>query len=98
MLVRPRPAAGIDRARAMHESAHGEHSVEWQADGRRLEVIVGIPANAFADVVVARDARSILVDGAAARAGSGSVVGVTASGADRHLTLSWGRHVVTVER
>ena len=98
MLVRPRPAAGIDRATTSHESAHGDHSVGWQTDGRVLEVSLGIPANTFADVVVPRGARSIRVDGARAHAGTGPVVRVSASGPDRHLTLSWGRHVVTVER
>ena len=80
MLVRPRPAAGIERASTSHESAHGDHSVEWQTDGRTLEVSLGIPPNTFADVVVARGARSIRVDGAPARAGVGPVVRVSASG------------------
>src|SRR5262249_35574804 len=97
MLVRPRPAAGIDRAQASHESAHGRHAVEWRADGRALEVGLEIPPNAFADVVLPRDARSLWVDGARARPGSGGVVRLASSGAERRVTLSWGRHVVTVE-
>lgn len=98
MLVRPRPAAGLERARTSHESAHGEHSVAWQTDDRDLEVSLGIPPNTFADVVVPRGARSIHVDGARARAGVGPVRSLTLSGSERHLVLSWGRHVVNVER
>ena len=97
MLVRPRPAAGIDRVRTSHESAHGVHSVEWQTDGRVLEVSLGIPPNTFADVVVPRGARSIRVNGARARAGVGPVVRVGASGSGQRIAMSWGRHVVTVE-
>jgi alpha-L-rhamnosidase len=97
MLVRPGPAAGIDRAYASHESAHGRHSVEWHADGRSLEVRLEIPPNTFADVVLARDARSSWVDGARARAGTGALVRVATTGSERRLRLSWGAHVVNVE-
>src|SRR5262249_53926906 len=94
MLVRPRPAAGIDRAEATHESPHGRHAVGWQADGAGLEVRLEIPPNTFADVVLPRDARSLWVDGARARAGTGAVVRVATSGAERRVVLGWGRHVV----
>ena len=87
MLVRPRPAAGIDRAKATHESPHGHHAVEWVADSRRLEITVEVPPNTFADVVLPDDVRSLWVDGARARLN-----------ARRRLLLSWGRHVVEVER
>jgi alpha-L-rhamnosidase len=86
MLVRPRPAAGIDRAQATHESPHGRHAVEWVADGRRLEITLDVPSNTFADVVLPGEIRSLWVDGAGAR--------LNARG---RLLLSWGHHVIEVE-
>ena len=98
MLVRPRPAAGIEWARAAHESPHGRHSVEWQADPRRLEVTVDVPPNTFADVVVPGERRTLAVDGRRPRAGAGGVVRVASSATGHRLTLSWGRHVIEVAR
>ncbi len=98
MVVRPGPAAGIDRAQAAHESAHGRHAVEWQVAGPSHEVRLEIPPGTFAEVVVPRDARSLWVDGARARIGTGAVVHIAASGRDRRVRLSWGTHVVVVER
>ena len=98
MLVRPRPAAGIEWARASHESPNGFHSVEWNLDRRRLEVTVEVPPNTFADVVVPGKGRTLSVDGRRARSGTGAVVRVTSSGTDRQLTLSWGRHVIELAR
>jgi alpha-L-rhamnosidase len=98
MLVRPRPAAGIEWARASHESPHGRHSVEWAADRRRLEVTLEVPPNTFAEVVVPGGWRAPSVDGHRARAGQRSVVRVVSSAGERRLTLSWGRHVIEVAR
>ena len=98
MLVRPRPAAGIEWARATHESRHGTHSVAWQADAVALEVTLEVPANTFATVVIPSPVRSLRVDGARARSGDRGVVRVTSSRTERRLTLSWGHHVVAVER
>jgi alpha-L-rhamnosidase len=98
MLVRPRPAAGIEWARASHESPHGRHSVEWTADPRCLEVTVEVPPNTFADVVVPDRADSVRVDGRHPRSGAGAVVRNASAGSDRRLTLSWGRHVIEVAR
>jgi alpha-L-rhamnosidase len=98
MLVRPRPAAGIDWARATHESPNGHHGVEWNVDTRRLEVTVEVPPNTFADVVVPGEGRALSVDGRRARSGAGAVVRIGSSGTDRRLTLSWGRHVIEVAR
>jgi alpha-L-rhamnosidase len=98
MLVRPRPAAGIEWARASHESPHGTHQVEWTADRRHLEVTVDVPPNTFAEVVVPGDRRTISVDGRRPRAGGGPVVQVATSEGGNRLTLSWGRHRIEVPR
>ena len=98
MLVRPRPAAGIEWARASHESPHGRHSVEWIADPRRLEVTVEVPPNTFADVVVPGKARTLSVDGQRPRSGAGGVIRVASSATEHRLTLSWGRHFIEVAR
>jgi hypothetical protein len=98
MLVRPRPAAGIEWARASHESPHGRQSVEWKADPGCLEITVVVPPNTFAEVVVPGSVRVLSVDGHRPRAGSRSVVRAKSSAAERRLTLSWGRHVVEVAR
>jgi alpha-L-rhamnosidase len=98
MLVRPRPAAGIEWARASHESPNGLHSVEWNASRRRLEITVDVPPNTFADVVVPRTSRALAVDGRRAGSGGGAVVRSTSSATERRLTLSWGRHVIEVGR
>ena len=86
MLVRARPAGGIDRAQATHESPYGHHAVAWVADGRRLEITLDVPPNTFADVVLPGDLRSCWVDGSRAR-----------PNARRRLMLSWGRHVIEAE-
>jgi alpha-L-rhamnosidase len=86
MLVRPRPAGGIEWARASHESAHGRHAVEWRLDGRRLEIRLEVPPNTFADVVLPDDA-----------AGDPMVDGRRRRGA-RRVHVAWGDHVVTVDR
>jgi alpha-L-rhamnosidase len=98
MLVRPRPAAGIEWARASHESAHGHHAVGWTADRRRLEVTVEVPPNTFADVILPGGSRTLTVDGGRARAGAHGVVRVLSSASGRRLTLSWGRHTIEVAR
>ena len=98
ILVRPRPAAGIEWARASHESQHGRHSVEWATDGRRLEVTVEVPPNTFAEVVIPIQTGRLSVDGRRPRPGDGAIVGAALSAAGRHLTLSWGRHRVEVVR
>ena len=96
MLVRPRPAAGIEWARASHESAHGLHAVEWSADDRRLEVTVDVPPNTFADVVVPGSGRTLTVDGRRPRSGEAGVLRLASTGGERRITLSWGRHRVEV--
>jgi alpha-L-rhamnosidase len=98
MHVRPRPVAGIDWARASHESPHGSHAVEWRADRGRLEVTVDVPPNTFAEVVVPGSTRTLSVDGHRPRAGQRAVVRLGSSAGERRLTLSWGRHVVEVAR
>ena len=98
MLVRPRPAAGIEWARAAHESPHGSHSVEWMADPRRLEVTVEVPPNTFAEVVVPGRGGTLAVDGRRPRSGARGVVRVASSATERRLTLSWGRHRIEVAR
>jgi len=85
MLVRPRPPAGIDWARAAHESAHGRHAVEWRVDGRHLEISVDVPPNTFAQVAVPDDSRNVRVDGRRRPAA-------------RRVVVGWGHHVVEVER
>lgn len=96
MLVRPRPAAGIEWARASHESPNGLHAVDWNVDRERLEITVVVPPNTFADVVVPGKDRPLSVDGRRPRSGAGAVVRVASSATERHLTLSWGRHVIEV--
>jgi hypothetical protein len=96
MLVRPRPVAGIEWARASHESPNGFHSVDWNVDRERLEITVVVPPNTFADVVVPGKDRALSVDGRRPRSGAGAVLRVASSAMDRRLTLSWGRHVVEV--
>jgi alpha-L-rhamnosidase len=98
MLVRPRPADGIDWARASHDSPHGHHSVEWNADPRRLEVTVEVPPNTFADVVLPGTGRTLSVDGQRPRSGARGVVRVASSATERRLTLSWGRYRIEVAR
>jgi alpha-L-rhamnosidase len=98
MLVRPRPAAGIEWARASHESANGRHAVEWTADAHCLDITVDVPPNTFADVVVPGTARTLAVDGRRLGAGNPGIVRVASSGHGHRLTLSWGRHVVEVVR
>jgi alpha-L-rhamnosidase len=83
-LVRPRPAAGIAWARASHESAYGRHAVDWRADGRRIEITLEVPSNAFADVVIPGEARTVWVDG-------------RRRAATRRVHVNWGRHVVVAE-
>jgi alpha-L-rhamnosidase len=97
-LVRPGPAAGIEWARASHESPHGHHSVAWHADDARLEVTVEVPPNTFADVVLPGAAGSLHVDGARPRAGASGVVRVVSSPRARRIRLAWGRHVVEAVR
>src|SRR5438309_5125240 len=77
MLVRPRPAAGIETAQASHESSHGNHSVVWRADERALRVALEVPPNTFADVVLSGPIRSLHVDGLRARTGERAVVRAT---------------------
>ncbi|HEX7473854.1 MAG TPA: family 78 glycoside hydrolase catalytic domain [Candidatus Limnocylindrales bacterium] len=98
MLVRPRPAAGIEWARAAHESPHGSHSVEWMADARHLEVTVEVPPNTFAEVVVPATGRTLSVAGHRPRSGARGVVRVASSAGEHRLTLSWGRHHIEVAR
>jgi alpha-L-rhamnosidase len=98
MLVRPRPAAGIEWARATHESPHGSHAVEWTADARRLEVTVEVPPNTFAEVVVPDTGGTLAVDGHRPRSGARGVVRATSSAGEHRLTLSWGRHHIEVPR
>ncbi len=85
MLVRPEPAAGIDWARASHESAHGRHAVEWSTIGGRLEIGLDVPPNTFAEVILPRGFRGVRVDGRRQ----------SAAGA---LHLTWGRHVIQADR
>ncbi len=98
MLVRPRPAAGIEWARATHESPHGSHVVEWKADRSGLEVTVEVPPNTFAEVVLPGGRRTLSVNGRRPRAGAGGVLRVASSAGERRLTLGWGRHVIEVAR
>ncbi|HEX3429229.1 MAG TPA: family 78 glycoside hydrolase catalytic domain [Candidatus Limnocylindrales bacterium] len=94
VLVRPRPVPGIDWARASHESRHGRHAVEWEADGPRLIVTIEVPANTFADLVVPSGWRVRAVDGRGRRHGASGSDGVGRPAGAPHLRLSWGRHVV----
>jgi alpha-L-rhamnosidase len=98
MLVRPGPAAGIESARASHESAHGRHAVQWTAERKRLEIIVEVPPNTVADVVVPKMSDALRVNGRRPRAGVGGLVRALSSGSERRLRLGWGRHVVEVAR
>jgi alpha-L-rhamnosidase len=98
MLVRPRPAAGIDWARASHESPNGHHVVEWNADARRLEVTIDVPPNTFADVVIPNEWPTLTVGGHGPRTGAQGVVRVASSATERRVRFSWGRHVVVAER
>jgi alpha-L-rhamnosidase len=97
VLVRPGLAAGIEWARATHESAHGEHSVAWRADRRGLEITVEVPPNTFADVGLPRGG-AVTVGGRRPRAGVRGVVRTGSSATERRVTLSWGRHVIEVAR
>ncbi len=98
MLVRPGPATGIEWARATHESAHGLHSVEWAADRQRLEVIVEVPPNTFADIMVPEGGRALTLNGRRPRTGAAGLLRIAGSGTEGRLTLSCGRHVVEVAR
>ncbi|HET9614988.1 MAG TPA: family 78 glycoside hydrolase catalytic domain, partial [Candidatus Limnocylindrales bacterium] len=86
MLVRPRPAAGIDWARASHESTHGVHSVAWRADSRSLEVTLDVPPNTFADVELPAEF-----------GGDPQVDGRRRPGA-RRVRVAWGHHVIAIDR
>jgi alpha-L-rhamnosidase len=83
-LIRAEPAAGIEWARASHESAHGRHAVDWETDGRRLAITVEVPPNTSADIVLPEDVRAVRVDG-------------RRRAARRRVKVSWGRHVVEVD-
>jgi alpha-L-rhamnosidase len=83
-LIRAEPAAGIEWARASHESAHGRHAVDWETDGRRLAITVEVPPNTSADIVLPEDVRAVRVDG-------------RQRAARRRVKVSWGRHVVEVD-
>ncbi len=85
VLVRPRPAPGIDWAQASHESAHGRHAVEWRSTAAHLRVIVDVPPNTFTDVVLPEGTRRVWVDGERGVPGR------------RRHRVSWGRHVLEAE-
>lgn len=48
VIVRPQPVAGIDWARARHESPRGPIAVEWRRHGSELKLVVDLPPNTTA--------------------------------------------------
>ena len=51
-LIQPRPGGGLSWVAARYESTHGPLRVAWRREGGDLELDVGIPANARAEVHV----------------------------------------------
>lgn len=61
--VAPRPGGGLDWAEAHHESPYGPIDVRWEQRGDRLEVEVGVPPGATADVVLPTGQAKTLTSG-----------------------------------
>jgi PelA/Pel-15E family pectate lyase len=63
--IAPQPGGGLTHAAARIQTPHGEASSTWRLEGGRLRLVVGIPPNTRAEVVLpARDAAAVLLDGA----------------------------------
>jgi alpha-L-rhamnosidase len=50
--VQPRPGGGLIRASARHDTPYGSAEVAWTRQGSRLNVVVTVPPNCAADVVL----------------------------------------------
>jgi alpha-L-rhamnosidase len=62
--VAPMPGGGLAHAAARVQTPHGEASSAWRIDAGRMLLVVGIPPNTRADVVLpVQDAGSVLLDG-----------------------------------
>ena len=63
--IAPLPGRRTHARRAPVQTPHGEASSAWRIEDGRLPLVVGIPPNTRADVVLpARDAAAVLLDGA----------------------------------
>ena len=64
LLIRPRPAPGLDWVKAEYRSIHGPIGAEWKIEGDRLAVTVRVPANATAEVrLPAADPATVIESG-----------------------------------
>ena len=63
--IAPLPGGGLTHAAATLQTPHGEASSAWNIEEGRLSLIVGIPPNTRADVVLpVQSAAHVLLDGA----------------------------------
>lgn len=63
IIVKPQPVAGIDWARARHESPRGPVAVEWHRTPEKFDLQVEVPANATARVYLPASAQAVVREG-----------------------------------
>ncbi|WP_194410370.1 alpha-L-rhamnosidase [Microbacterium cremeum] len=70
--VAPRPADGLDRAKASIDTPHGRLAIDWTLEGERLEAVLEVPfgCRAELDLPTTADSR-VTVDGTEHRGGLG---------------------------
>jgi alpha-L-rhamnosidase len=84
--VAPQPGGGLTHAAARIQTPHGEASSAWRIEDGRLRLLVGIPPNTRADVVLpVQDAAAVLLDGAPLARHDLALVTVRS---DRHLVVA----------
>jgi alpha-L-rhamnosidase len=52
ILVKPRPGGGLTRAQAIHDTPYGRAAVHWTRTGRLFELVVTVPPNTTAQIVL----------------------------------------------
>jgi alpha-L-rhamnosidase len=61
--VSPQPGGGLKHAAARHLSPYGEIVSEWRISGEHMSLIVNIPPNSSASIILPRAARSAVEEG-----------------------------------
>lgn len=64
IIIRPMPANGLDFAEAAFDSMYGRISSFWKKDGDAFQMVVEIPANTTAEVILPKAfGESITING-----------------------------------
>jgi alpha-L-rhamnosidase len=93
-IVEPRPTSEFSSARASHDSAYGRHAVAWEVIEDVLRVVVDVPTNTSAEVVVPTGLDRVAVDERRPTDGFDGLLGMRSGQRETRLLLGSGRYVV----